>query len=189
MIEEETNFIDQLIAEAEAKEHDQLYGHYDLICMEISRLQGEIETTFNQAEAERKLITDWALQHNVKRQERVDYLKAKLEVFMREEEKKTIDLPHAVLKFYKKPDKVEVTDLDVFLANAKSNMVTTIPESVKPSLTGIKKIIKMSGGKVPLGVTVLPGTEQLTISFKQSNGGSNDTETEAGNPAESTDNN
>ena len=189
MIEQETNFIDQLIAEVEAKEHDQLYGHYDLICMEISRLQGEIKATFNQAESEKKLIDEWALTHNVKRQERADYLKGKLEVFMREEEKKTIDLPHAVLKFYKKPDKVEVTDLDLFLAHAKGKMITTIPESVKPSLTGIKKIIKMSGGKVPNGVTLIPGKEELTISFKQNNGGLNDTTTEAGNPAKHTDNN
>ncbi len=187
MITEETSFIDQLITEAENKEHQQLYGHYDMICMEINRIQKEIETTFQEAETEKKLIDEWALSHNVKHQERAEYLTTKLEAFMFNEAKKTLDLPHAVLKLHKKPDKVEVNDMDIFLANASADMVTVVPESVKPSLTGIKRIIKMST-KVPPGITVIPGKEELTIKFK-TNGGSNDTETEAGNPIEPADEN
>lgn len=184
---EETSFIDQLIAEAENKEQLQLHGHYDIICIELNRIQKEIEATFRQAETEKKLIDEWALAHNIKRQERVEYLTTKLETFVRGEGKKTLDLPHAILKLHKKPDKVEVNDMDAFLANASADMVTVVPESVKPSITGIKKIIKMST-KVPPGITVIPGDERLTIKFK-TNGGSNDTETEAGNPIEPADEN
>ncbi len=184
MMTEETSFIDQLIAEAENKEHELLYAHYDMITMEINRIQKEIEATFQQAEIEKKLIDEWVLAHNVKRQEPTEYLTTKIEAFMRDEAKKTLDLPHAVLKLHKRSNKAEVTDMDAFLANESADIVTVVPESIKQSLTGTKKIIKMSGGKIPQGVNVIPGKDELTISFKQKNGGLNDTETEAGNPIE-----
>ena len=74
------------------------------------------------------------------------------------------------LKLHKKPDKIEVSDLDLFISKATSEMLTIVPESVKPNLSKIKNYIKFSG-RVPLGITQIEGTEEfkLTINNNQSN--------------------
>ena len=90
---EESNFLDELIAEAEQKEEKQSLAYFDLIVTEVARLEDEIAYNFQQSEEEAAIIHDWALKRNSVLQERSNLLKLKLEAFIRHEGKKTIDLP------------------------------------------------------------------------------------------------
>ena len=164
---EETNFIDDLIAEAEANEEKQTLAYFDLIIAEIIRLDEEIHSNFNNADDEARIIKEWVIARNSKLQDKVDFLTLKLENFIREEGKKTIDLPHGTLKIRKLPDKVEITDMETFLQNANQDVVNIVPESVKPDLNKIKTYIRNSGRSLP-GVTIIEGKEEfkLTINHK-----------------------
>ena len=124
----ESNFIDELLAEAEAGEQKLLKAHYDLILLEISKLQQHITDNFQQAELETQIINNWALQMNSKLQERITFYELKLEAYIREEGLKTIELPNGILKLHKKPDKAEITDIDIFLQHAKQELLTIVPE-------------------------------------------------------------
>ena len=163
---ETASFIDELLIEAEAKEQKDVLAYYDLVVAEIARIEGDMREINSNCDKEVELIKEWALNRNVKLQERIDFLKLKLEAFIREQDKKTIDLPHGTLKLRRTPDKVEVTDLDLFLAKANKDMVTIVPEQIKPSLTAIKKWIKMTA-KVPEGITVIEGKETFILRLKE----------------------
>ena len=165
---EETNFIDELIAEAEANEDKQTLAYYDILVTEVSRLEAEIAQNFLNADEETEIIKQWALKRNSGLREKADFLKLKLEAFIREEGKKTIDLPHGILKIRKMPDKVEISDMKLFLDNANQDVITIVPETIKPDLTKIKSYIKISG-RVPQGVSVLEGKDEfkLTINNKE----------------------
>ena len=159
-------FFDELIADAIAKEKEDLLAQCDIMLMEISRLESEIEENRKVAEREIKLINDWATKLNLKRTERIDMLKSRLESIMRSQDKKTIKLPHGTMKLRQKPDRVEVVDVEVFLQNAAKDMVTIIPEQIKPSLTNIKKWIKMTN-KVPKGVKLVKGEVEFSIKLNK----------------------
>jgi hypothetical protein len=179
------NFIDDLIKEAEEKEEQQTEAYFDLLLLEIKRLNSEIEKNFTEAEKEIEMIKNWALMKNLKVQNRIDWLAIKLEAFIRERKEKTIELPNGVLKMHKKPDKVEITDLDLFLKHARSELLTIVPEQVKPDLNKIKAWMKTHS--VPKGVSVvegkeefsykLNGKEQLNNLEENNNGGTKETRT------------
>ncbi|HOJ19754.1 MAG TPA: host-nuclease inhibitor Gam family protein [Ignavibacteriaceae bacterium] len=161
----ESNFLDELLAEAEVKEEKRTSAFFDLIVMEVSRLESEITHNFTEMEKEIEIIKEWALKRNSVIQERADFLKLKLESYIRQEGKKTIDLPHGTLKIRKMPDKVEITDLNLFLTKANSEMLMVIPEQVKPDLNKIKSFIKMTT-KIPEGVTLIEGREEFRLTLK-----------------------
>lgn len=161
----ESNFLDELLAEAEIKEEKRTSAFFDLIVMEVSKLESEISYNFTEMEKEIEIIKEWALKRNSVIQERADFLKLKLESYIRQEGKKTIDLPHGTLKIRKMPDKVEITDLNLFLTKANSEMLTVIPEQVKPDLNKIKSFIKMTT-KIPEGVTLIEGREEFKLALK-----------------------
>lgn len=174
-MEEEVNFLDELLLEAEQKEELQTQAYFDLIIIEVAKLEAKIASTFEQARKEVQIINDWALRRNHKNSERIELLKSKLETWFRTLNQKTIDLPHGILKLRKKPDKVEVVDLDKFLASATHDMVTFIPEQIKPNLTLIKSFISKSG-RIPSGVNLIEGEDEFTLKLKQINEVNNDTE-------------
>ncbi|MHB1687917.1 MAG: host-nuclease inhibitor Gam family protein [Ignavibacteriaceae bacterium] len=176
-MKEEISFIDELIAEAEAKEELQTLAYFDLIIAEIIRLEDEISQNFHNADEETAIIKQWSLTRNNALQEKSDFLKLKLENFIREEGKKTIDLPHGTLKIRKLPDKVEILDMEAFLQNANQDVVNVIPESIKPDLNKIKVYIRNSGRPLK-GVTIIEGVEQFKLTLK-SKENKNDNTTEA----------
>ncbi|MBU2493260.1 MAG: host-nuclease inhibitor Gam family protein [Bacteroidetes bacterium] len=167
-MQEGHDFINELLLEAEQKETELSFAHFDLIIKEISDLYNLIARTIKEAESEIEIINDWALNRNVKHQEKIEFLQKKLEAFIRSQNQKTINLPHGTLKIRKKADKVEITDMDEFLKSATQMMLTVVPESVKPNLNGIKTAMKMSG-KVPKGVEVIEGTEEFSLKIKEVN--------------------
>ena len=166
-MKEEISFIDSLIAEVEADETRKTLSYFDLLIAEVIRLEAEIAQTFSNAEEEARIVQDWALKHCSGMQDKINLLKLKLEAYIREEGKKTIDLPHGTLKIRKLPDKVEISDMEKFLESANQEVVTIVPETVKPDLNKIKAYLKSSGHILP-GITVIEGKEEfkLTINNK-----------------------
>ena len=57
----ESDFIDQLLKEAEEKEQKLSREFADLMLIEISQLEKQIQTNFEQAAREREIIKNWAL--------------------------------------------------------------------------------------------------------------------------------
>jgi hypothetical protein len=55
------NFLDELLAEAEAKEEKQTAAYYDLLILEVSKLEAEITENFEEAKKEVEIINDWTL--------------------------------------------------------------------------------------------------------------------------------
>ena len=163
---ESTTFIDDLLAEAEVKENDEALAYYDLVVKEIARLESEIAEVTSNTNREIAIIKDWALQRNVKFFDRIEFLQQKLEAFIRAQDKKTIELPNGTLKLRQKPNKVEITDMELFMKSATKDMVIIKPEEIKPSLTNIKKWIKMTS-KIPQGVTVIEGKTEFTLKLKE----------------------
>ena len=108
------------------------------------------------------LSTFWGKDHL---QERINLIEKQLEQFARSSDKKTIDLLNGILKVRKSPDKAEVVDLELFLSKANADLVTVIPEQIKPNLKNIKNFIKMTT-KVPDGVRVIEGKEEFSYTIK-----------------------
>jgi len=92
MKSEGASFIDQIVNEAEEKEQKLNREMADLMLLEIRNLQEEIEKTFEQGEKERTIIKNWSITKASKLTNRVEWLSKKLEVFLKEEGVKTLDL-------------------------------------------------------------------------------------------------
>jgi len=166
MKSEGESFIDQIVGEAEEKEQKLNREMADLMLLEIRNLQEEIEQTFEQAERERNIIKNWAITKNSKLTNRIEWLSKKLEVFLKEEGVKTLDLAFGKLSFRKQPDKIEIVDDELFLNNATSSVLTIIPETAKADLNKIRAFIKRSG-RVPQGCELIPG--ETKFSYKINN--------------------
>jgi hypothetical protein len=179
----EKTFLDELLEEAESKEAYQTEAYYDLILLQIKNLQGQIAYNFSEAEKEINLINNWTLSRNSVLNERTQVLERKLEQFIRERQLKTLELPNGILKLHKKPDKVEIEDMELFLKNASGEVLTIIPEQVKPDLSKIKAFIKRR--PVPAGVRVIEGREEFSYKLRKEvdDGGQEEAGLEAEQPS------
>ena len=166
MKSEGASFIDQIVNEAEEKEQKLNCEMADLMLLEIRNLQEEIERVFEQAERERTIIKNWAITKNSKLAGRIEWISKKLEVFLKEEGVKTLDLAFGTIRFRKQPDKIEIIDDELFLNNATSNVLTIVPESAKADLNKIKSFIKRTG-RIPQGCEMIPGG--IKFSYKINN--------------------
>jgi hypothetical protein len=166
----DSNFMDELLAEAQLKENKNLDALMDLVLIEIRKLDEQIARNFRTSDEECKLIQDWALRRSAKLQDRINWLSTKLEAFIRERGCKTIDLPNGVLKIRKAQDRLEI-DLEEFLETTDPSLLTLVPAMYKPNLAGIKAMIK-EHDVVPDGVTVIEGIDKF--SFKLKNQGDTD---------------
>ena len=158
-------FLDELLEEAESKEAYQTEAYYDLILLQIRNLQRQIANNFTEAEKEINLINNWTLSRNSILNERTQVLERKLEQFIRERQLKTMELPNGILKLHKKPDKVEIEDMELFLKNAPGEVLIIIPEQVKPDLSKIKAFIKKR--PVPTGVRIIEGREEFSYKLRK----------------------
>ena len=161
------NFIDEMLAEVEIKEEEQTEAYMDLLLLQIRSLNDQMENNFHQAEKEVELINKWVLNKNTIIQERITFIEKQLESFVKEKEVKTLDLAHGILKIRKQPDKAEVFDLEKFLNNANRDLVTVIPETIKPNLNAIKAFHKRTGGKLPEGCRWIEGEEKFSYVIKK----------------------
>ena len=154
------NFLDELLQEVELKEEEQTEAYFDLLLLQIEQPQNQIAYNFSQAEKECSMINNFVLHNNAQLQERIRWFELKLEAFIKDRNEKTISLPNGTLKMYKKPDKVEIDNLELFLKKAKPEMLTVIPEQVKPDMNKIKAYIKTK--PVPPGIKVTTGKEEFS---------------------------
>lgn len=168
-MEKEEGFIDIMIREAEEKEEKQTEAYYDLLLLQIRSLNKQIERNFSEAEKECQIINNWALLKNSQLTEKLTFLELKLEAFIKERGVKTIDLPNGILKYHKKPDKIEISDLEIFIKDAKAELITVVPETIKPDLNKIKLYVKTH--PTPPGVTVIEGKEEFSYKMKGVNNG------------------
>lgn len=168
--------MDELLDEIEQQENLQSEAYCDIVLAEIASLETKIHNTFNLAEEEQTLIQDFALRRTSKLQERIDFLSRKLESYLRESGQKTINLPRGAIKIRKKPDRIEIEDMQAFLLHAKGDMLNTVPEQVKPDIAGIKSWIKMTGGKLPPGVRIIEGQESFSYKLKDNTNGTDPTD-------------
>lgn len=164
MKSEGARFIDELVREAEEKEQKLNRELADLMLLEIRNLQEEIERVFDQAEKERTIIKNWAITKNSKLANRIEWISKKLELFLKEENIKTLELAFGSLRFRKQPDRVEILDNELFLNNATSSMLMIVPETAKADLNKIKAFIKISG-RTPDGCEVIPGEIKFSYSI------------------------
>jgi hypothetical protein len=146
--------------------------------MSIRKLQSQIEYNFQEAEKECQMINSFTLHKNAQLQERIRWFELKLEAFIREKKEKTITLPNGILKMHKKPDKVEIEDLDAFLKNAKPEMLSVVPEQVKPDLNKIRAYIKSK--PVPPGIKLIEGKEEFSYKLNKEEENGREKETGAG---------
>ena len=166
MNNEGASFIDQIVGEAEENEQKLNCELADMMLLEIRNLQEEIEQTFEQAERERTIIKNWAITKNSKLTNRIEWISKKLELFLKEEGVKTLELAFGTIRFRKQPDRIEIVDDEVFLNNATSNILTIVPETAKADLNKIKAFIKQTG-RIPQGCEEFPG--EIKFSYKINN--------------------
>jgi hypothetical protein len=161
----EVNFLDELLQEVEVKEDEQTEAYFDLLLLQIKQLTKQIEYNFSESEKECSMINSFVLHKNAQLQEKIRWIELKLQSFILEKKEKTIALPNGTLKMHKKPDRVEIEDLDLFLSKAKSEMLTIIPEQVKPDMNKIKTYIKSK--PVPPGIKVIEGKEEFSYKLRE----------------------
>ena len=175
-------FLDELLEQAEAKEITLHLAHVDLVLAEISNLEEQILKNFEQTEHEKKILDEWTIRKNSKLQDRISWMTMKLESFMKSQgdSVKTIDLPNGKLLRRKQPDKIEIADIDKFMLRADSQLLTVIPEMVKPNL---KKIMAYYKRRLilPEGTKLIIGEEKFSIKLNNNN---NDKEKDDGESSE-----
>jgi len=176
-MDDDRNFLEELLDEAEKREKSLHASHIDLVLSELSKLEVDIEKNFTQAEAEKKIIDDWTLKRNSKIQDKIDWMTKKLEMFMKEqgEEVKTIDLPNGKLLIRKQPDKIQIENMEEFMLNANSSMLTVLPETVRPDLRKVMTQYKRSLVP-PVGTKLVIGEDKFSIKLR------NNKEAENGTP-------
>jgi hypothetical protein len=159
------NFLDELLQMVEIKENEQTEAYFDLLLLQIKQLTRQIEYNFSQSEKECSMINSFVLHKNAQLQEKIRWIELKLQSFILEKKEKTIALPNGTLKMHKKPDRVEIEDLDLFLKKAKPEMLTVVPEQVKPDLNKIKTYIKTK--PIPPGIKVIEGKEEFSYKLRE----------------------
>ena len=140
----ENNFIDELIKESEERDRKLEQSHLDLILIEIRKLEEQIEKNFRYCCQEREIIKNWALERNSSLvNARIEWLSKKLELFLREENVKTLDLPNGIIRMRKQPEKVIVVDEEKFFKKATTDLLLNIiPEAGKTRLIKDKSLDK-----------------------------------------------
>jgi len=160
----ELNFLDELLEEVEQREIQNTETFMDLVLLEIKRINEKVAANFSNVEKEVELLNAWAIRKNTILEERKKFLERKLELFIKERGEKTISLPNGELKFHKKPSKIEITDMDEFLAHANKELLIEVPSSYKPNLTNIKKWIK---SKPIAGATLIEGKQEFSYKLNK----------------------
>ena len=164
MENEKLSFIEELLADVELREEQNTEAYFDLMLLQISELEEQIAKNFAVADEERRIISDWALRKNSSLQSKIEFAERKLEAFIVERGDKTIEFANGILKYHKKPAKVEIADIDLFLKNAKPELLN-FTETVKPDLNKIRAYIKSH--QPPPGVNVIQGKEEFSYKINR----------------------
>lgn len=181
----ETDFMDELLADAELADEQRTEAYHDLLLLQVQQMEEQIAYNFAEAKKEVAIINDWALRKNHGIQVKVEFLEKKLEAFMRKKGLKTLGLAHGTLRLHKKPDKVEMVDVGLFLKHATPELLAVKPEEVKPDMQKIKQYLKTHYKAMP-GVVIVPGKEEFSYKLNNRKDNEDGGQEEAGDTAQST---
>ena len=154
------HFIDELIQESEKAEEQQRLEmtklRADQLLMAIQVLeeqQADVDKLFQE---ELKIIEDYRFAEQERLQKKVNWLVWNLEQYMKSTGEKTLNLPHGILKLRMGRDKIQMADLQQFLAEAgNQKFLKTVPESFQPDVLAISQYVKQTG-HIPAGVNLVP---------------------------------
>ena len=83
----------------------------------------------------------------------IEFLSNQMRNYLKQNKLNTISLPNGKIGFRKQPDIVEVTDEELFLTTAASELIRHLPEKFEADLKSIKEYIK-STSEIPDGVEI-----------------------------------
>jgi len=86
----------------------------------------------------------------------IEFLSGQMRNYLKQNKLKSLSLPNGNIGFRKQSDVVIIQNEEIFLANAKPELLRHIQESYEPDLKAIKDYIKKSGGDMPKGVDLKP---------------------------------
>ena len=86
----------------------------------------------------------------------IEFLSGQMRNYLKQNKLKSLSLPNGNIGFRKKSDVVIIQNEEIFLANAKPELLRHIQESYEPDLKAIKDYIKKSGGDLPIGIDLKP---------------------------------
>jgi len=86
----------------------------------------------------------------------IEFLSGQMRNYLKQNQLKSLSLPNGKIGFRKQPDAVIVQNEELFLENAKPELLRHIEESYAPDLKAIKDYIKQSGGDLPKGIDLKP---------------------------------
>ena len=186
---EQSQWMDELLAEAEIREKEQLAEmsklRADQVLAALAVLEGKSVDVNKLADEEVKLIEEFRQTELQKIEKKASWLAWQLEGFIRSLNEqdpscKSITLPHGVLKLRLGRDKIEITDMEKFLKVAeKRDLLKRVPESFEPDLQKTLAYVKTYGFLT--GVTLIPAQSKFHYSTK---GNGNGKESQAGTEAE-----
>jgi hypothetical protein len=120
----------------------------------IKYLEDEIGQYKSTAEKLMQEIENWFKSKNKQKQSQIDFLSGRMEEYLRTREIKSMSLPAGIVGLRRQPDKVEVTNAELFYEKADAGLIRKIPETQEPDIPKIKQQIKQTG-EVPDGVDVV----------------------------------
>jgi DNA-binding FrmR family transcriptional regulator len=154
------NFMNELLEDVIQEEVQSTQVYMSLLVKKVAHMQKQIGTIFLASDEEVKIIKNFALSKSAKIQGQIDGISSVLEAYIRDlNEKdptvKTVDFTDGSIKLRRSATKIVIDNMDIFLANANDNLMN---KSVKPSLSKIKAVAKLSG-RLPLGCVKIEPTE------------------------------
>lgn len=86
----------------------------------------------------------------------IEFLSGQMKNYLKQNKLKSLSLPNGNIGFRKQSDVVIIQNEELFLENAKPELLRHIQESYEPDLKAIKDYIKKSGGDLPKGIDLKP---------------------------------
>ncbi|MBS1550492.1 MAG: host-nuclease inhibitor Gam family protein [Bacteroidetes bacterium] len=86
----------------------------------------------------------------------IEFLSGQMKNYLKQNKLKSLSLPNGNIGFRKQSDIVIIQNEEIFLENAKPELLRHIQESYEPDLKAIKDYIKKSGGDLPKGIDLKP---------------------------------
>src|SRR5258706_4197710 len=183
------SFMDELLAESEVREKEQLLQmnrlRADQILAALIILEQKADDVNTLADDEIKIIEEYRQVELQKIEKKASWLAWNLEQFIRLANQadptcKSMALPHGSLKLRLGREKVQITDMEKFMPVAqRRGLLKQIPEAYEPDLQKILMYVK-AAGNIP-GVTLIPATTKFSYTTLKGkiNGNGEATEQEA----------
>jgi phage host-nuclease inhibitor protein Gam len=138
--------------------------------------QEQIQTNYDIADAETARIDQWLKKVNAKPQQSADYFTAILIEYARsqraESGRKSIQLPHGVVKSRVTNSKIKVEDVELFIKWAETNSLEDLVRIKKePAVSDFKTVFEISGdkavhvatGEIVEGVIIAPESINFSV--------------------------